>query len=53
MQKQQEQPRQHSHDNFTRWSRETIETNKKQKGDHHGNEKEKIKETADLLRSEF
>ena len=49
MQKEQEQPRQHSLDNFVRWSQEIVKGNQ-QKGVRE-NEKKEIKEKADLLRS--
>ncbi len=51
MQKEQEQPRQHSLDNFVRWSQEIVKGNQ-QKGVRE-NEKKEIKEKADLLRSKF
>lgn len=45
MEKQREQPRQHSLDRFQKWSRETIEVNKKRKGDIKHEQKQ---ETAGL-----
>lgn len=42
----------HNLDRFMKWCNQTVNLNRKNKGDHE-NEKKEIKEAADLLRSEF
>lgn len=41
MEKQQEAPRKHNLDRWQQWSRETIEANRKQRGDKTDAQKEK------------
>ena len=50
MEKQREQPRR-SLDRFMQWCNQTVNLNRKNKGDYHGNEKKEIKEAANLLRT--